>query len=84
TILDQFKLSVEDLRRQLDEEAEEAAGGGDAAEEDGKIGVSPRVKDVLSRAYQASREFGHSYVGPEHLLIGLAEEGEGIAAGVLR
>ncbi|MGE7157405.1 AAA family ATPase [Methylorubrum rhodesianum] len=84
TIIDQFKLSVEDLRRQLDQEAEGSAAGAPDEEDEGKIGVSPRVKDALSRAYQASRDFGHSYVGPEHLLIGLAEEGEGIAADVLR
>ncbi|WP_407324880.1 Clp protease N-terminal domain-containing protein [Klebsiella variicola] len=29
-------------------------------------------------------ELGHSYVGPEHFLIGLAEEGEGLAANLLR
>ena len=32
----------------------------------------------------ASNELGHSYVGPEHFLIGLAEEGEGLAANLLR
>ncbi|PXF65986.1 Clp protease ClpC, partial [Escherichia coli O157] len=43
-----------------------------------------RVKDALSRAFVASNELGHSYVGPEHFLIGLAEEGEGLAANLLR
>ncbi|RRE79480.1 ATP-dependent Clp protease ATP-binding subunit [Klebsiella pneumoniae] len=51
---------------------------------EGEIGVSPRVKDALSRAFVASNELGHSYVGPEHFLIGLAEEGEGLAANLLR
>ena len=46
--------------------------------------MSPRVKDALSRAFVASNELGHSYVGPEHFLIGLAEEGEGLAANLLR
>lgn len=82
TILDQFKVSLDDLRHQLDQEA--AQREAEAGQEDGEIGVSPRVKDALSRAFRASGEFGHSYVGPEHLLIGLAEEGEGLAADVLR
>ena len=41
------------------------------------------MKSALSRAFSVSGEFGHSYVGPEHLLIGLAEEGEGIGPDVL-
>ena len=43
--------------------------------------MSPRVKDALSRAFVASNELGHSYVGPEHFLIGLAEgRRKGLAA----
>ncbi|NBJ13462.1 ATP-dependent Clp protease ATP-binding subunit [Microvirga arsenatis] len=81
TILDQFKVSLDDLRNQI---VQESRRGDFNPEEGGEIGVSPRVKDALSRAFSVSGEFGHSYVGPEHLLIGLAEEGEGIAADVLR
>ncbi|MFC0280357.1 ATP-dependent Clp protease ATP-binding subunit [Falsigemmobacter intermedius] len=79
TILEQFKVDVDDLRRQIEKEAKR----GDAKTE-GEIGVSPRLKDALNRAFIASNELGHSYVGPEHLLIGLAEEGEGLAAAMLR
>src|SRR3954454_877789 len=88
TILDQFKVSLDDLRRQVEQETTRESGrkrrreGED--EETAEVGVSPRVKDALARAFAASRDFGHSYVGPEHLLIGLAEEGEGVAADVLR
>ncbi|HBX3655401.1 TPA: ATP-dependent Clp protease ATP-binding subunit [Klebsiella pneumoniae subsp. pneumoniae] len=74
TILGQFKIKVDDLKRQIESEAKR----GDKPFE-GEIGVSPRVKDALSRAFVASNELGHSYVGPEHFLIGLAEEGEGLA-----
>lgn len=82
TVFDQFKVSIDEMRQQLEGEARpherrEHAEGGD-------IGVSPRLKDALSRALRASRELGHSYVGPEHLLIGLAEEDEGIAGATLR
>jgi len=81
TLMSQFKVSVDDLRAQLDREARPRE---ETEEESTEIGVSPRLKDALSRAIRASLDFGHSYVGPEHLLIGLAEEGEGIAADVLR
>ncbi|MFN3575953.1 MAG: Clp protease N-terminal domain-containing protein, partial [Tabrizicola sp.] len=79
TILEQFKVNADDLRRQIETEAKR--GEARAA---GEIGVSPRLKDALNRAFIASNELGHSYVGPEHLLIGLAEEGEGLAASILR
>lgn len=80
TLLGQYKIDADDLRRQIGKEARK----GDAKNEGGEIGVSPRVKDALNRAFLASNELGHSYVGPEHLLIELAEEGEGLAAGLLR
>ena len=79
TILSQFKIKVDDLKRQIEAEAKR----GDKPFE-GEVGVSPRVKDALSRAFVASNELGHAYVGPEHFLIGLAEEGEGLAANLLR
>ncbi|WP_281242760.1 ATP-dependent Clp protease ATP-binding subunit [Citreimonas salinaria] len=78
-ILEQFKLDADDLQRQVEADAPR----GDHPTE-GEIGVSPRLKDALNRAFIASNELGHSYVGPEHLLIGLAEEGEGLAASILR
>jgi ATP-dependent Clp protease ATP-binding subunit ClpC len=81
TILDQFKISVDDLKRQIDTEARR----GDAdPDDDTEFGVSPRTKDALARAFAASHDLGHSYVGPEHLLVGLAEEGEGMAADLLK
>ncbi|MBC6982852.1 ATP-dependent Clp protease ATP-binding subunit [Caulobacter sp. 17J80-11] len=80
TVLEQFKVSIDDLRREL----ESASPRGKPGEAEGELGVSPRVKSALARAFQASRELRHSYVGPEHLLIGLAEEGEGIAGELLR
>nr|WP_282572314.1 AAA family ATPase [Roseomonas acroporae] len=83
TTLDQFKVSADELRDGLARDARRDEGGRDAAK-GGEIGVSPRVKDALSRAFAASRELGHSYVGPEHLLIGLAEEDEGVAGATLR
>ncbi len=81
TILAQFKISVDDLKRQIDTDARRGEAN---AEETTQISVSPRAKDALSRAFAASHDLGHSYVGPEHLLIGLAEEGEGLAADLLK
>lgn len=80
TILDHFKISADDLRAQIEREASR----GEHQEEGAEIGVSPRLKNALGRAFTASRELGHSYIGPEHLLVGLAEEDEGMAGDMLR
>jgi ATP-dependent Clp protease ATP-binding subunit ClpC len=49
-----------------------------------QIDVSARAKQVLELAINNSRLLGHKYVGPEHILIGLIEENEGLAAQHLR
>ncbi len=51
--------------------------------EEVELSVSPRVKNVLERSFSISREFGHSYIGPEHILIALAEEEDSLAFQVL-
>nr|WP_308430421.1 AAA family ATPase [Parvularcula lutaonensis] len=80
TLFDQFKIDPDDLLRYVEANAPK----GEGSSEGGEIGVSPRMKDALNRALISSTELGHSYVGPEHLLIGLAEEGEGLASDVLK
>ncbi|CTQ50364.1 ATP-dependent Clp protease ATP-binding subunit [Jannaschia donghaensis] len=79
-VLDTFKLSLDDLRDQI----ETAAPRGEEAASDREVSITPRLKDALGRAFAAASEMGHGYVGPEHLLIGLAEEGEGLASDILR
>ncbi|MDA0365759.1 MAG: ATP-dependent Clp protease ATP-binding subunit, partial [Chloroflexi bacterium] len=57
-------------------------GRGDRAST-GEIGLTPRAKKVIELAVDEARRLSHSYIGTEHLLLGLVREGEGIAAGVL-
>ena len=49
----------------------------------GDIGLTPRAKKVIELAVDEARRLNQSYIGTEHLLIGLMREGEGVAAGVL-
>ena len=49
----------------------------------GEIGLAPRAKKVVELAVDEARRMNHTYIGTEHLLIGLLREGEGVAAGVL-
>ena len=48
-----------------------------------EIGLTPGAKKVIELAVDEARRLSHSYIGTEHLLLGLVREGEGIAAGVL-
>ena len=44
---------------------------------------TPRAKKVLELALREGLQLGHNYIGPEHLLLGLVREGEGVGAQVL-
>src|SRR6266446_2441764 len=50
----------------------------------GNIPYTPRVKKVLALAGKEAKALNHSYVGTEHILLGLLREGEGVAARVLK
>jgi len=49
----------------------------------GEVGLAPRAKRVIELAVDEARHFNSSYIGTEHLLLGLLREGEGTACGVL-
>lgn len=65
----------------IQEEVENLIGRGqDAAQ---TIHYTPRAKKVIELSMDEARKLGHSYVGTEHILLGLIREGEGVAARVL-
>jgi len=64
------------------EAVEHTIGRGDKPVE-GDAGLTPRAKKVIALAVDEARTLSHRCIGTEHLLLGLAREGEGIAAGVL-
>ena len=49
----------------------------------GEIGLTPRAKKVIELSVKEARRLNHSYIGTEHLLLGLVREGEGVAFGIL-
>jgi ATP-dependent Clp protease ATP-binding subunit ClpC len=49
----------------------------------GQIPFTPRAKNVLEQAMREAMSLGHDYIGTEHLLLGLARDGEGVAAQIL-
>jgi len=43
----------------------------------------PHGQRVLKLSLEEARQLGHNYIGTEHLLLGLSQDGEGVAARVL-
>src|SRR5687767_15362072 len=75
-------LNVE--RDEIQQKIEETVKKGKAAQATGPdLPYTSRAKKVLELAMSEARELGHSYVGTEHLLLGLLREEKGIAAQVL-
>jgi ATP-dependent Clp protease ATP-binding subunit ClpC len=82
-IYKQFKVNPDDIRNYID--ANTPKGAREVKEgETPQLYISPRVKNVFELAFRASQELGHSYIGPEHLLVGLIEEEDGMAGDLLR
>ena len=68
---------------QIHERVEESVRKGKATISLGELPYTSRAKKVLEFAMAEARDFNHSYVGTEHLLLGLLREEKGIAAQVL-
>ena len=67
----------------MQEKIEETVRSGKATIALGELPYTSRAKKVLEFAMAEARELNHSYVGTEHLLLGLLREEKGIAAQVL-
>jgi len=66
------------------EKVKKVVGTGPEQKVIGKIPYTPRVKKVLDLAKREAKELSHTYVGTEHLLLGLLAEGGGVAARILK
>ncbi len=79
-VLERMGLELEVVRMEVEKEV----GSGPPQKSSGNIPYTPRVKKVLALANKEAKALNHSYVGTEHLLLGLLREGEGVAARVLK
>jgi ATP-dependent Clp protease ATP-binding subunit ClpA len=79
-VLQKMGLDLETVRM----EVEKQVGSGPDQKMVGNIPYTPRVKKVLALAGKEAKALNHSYVGTEHILLGLLREGEGVAARVLK
>jgi ATP-dependent Clp protease ATP-binding subunit ClpC len=79
-VLQKMGLDLDTVRNAV----EKQVGKGPAAKPSGNISYTPRVKKVLALAGKEAKSLNHSYVGTEHILLGLLREGDGVAARVLK
>jgi ATP-dependent Clp protease ATP-binding subunit ClpC len=80
SVLQKMGLDLETVRGAV----EKQVGTGAESKTQGSIPYTPRVKKVLALAGKEAKALNHSYVGTEHILLGLLREGEGVAARVLK
>ncbi|WP_411282922.1 ATP-dependent Clp protease ATP-binding subunit, partial [Lapillicoccus sp.] len=76
--LENLDISLAAVREQV----QEIIGQGQQAPT-GHIPFTPRAKKVLEYSLREGLQLGHTYIGTEHILLGLIREGEGVAAQVL-
>ena len=79
-VLQKMGLDLETVRM----EVEKQVGTGPDQKMIGNIPYTPRVKKVLDLAKREARNLNHTYIGTEHILLGLLREGDGVAARILR
>ncbi len=81
SVLQKMGLDLETVRAEVEKQV---GIGQESKTPVGSIPYTPRVKKVLALAGKEAKALNHSYVGTEHILLGLLREGEGVAARVLR
>ncbi|MGA2686144.1 MAG: ATP-dependent Clp protease ATP-binding subunit [Verrucomicrobiota bacterium] len=79
-VLQKMGLDLETVRM----EVEKRVGTGPDQKMIGNIPYTPRVKKVLDLAKREAKNLNHTYIGTEHILLGLLREGDGVAAQILR
>jgi ATP-dependent Clp protease ATP-binding subunit ClpC len=77
--LEALGISLAAVRQQV----EEIIGRSQHQPPQGHIPFTPRAKKVLELSLREALQLGHTYIGTEHILLGLIREGEGVAAQVL-
>src|ERR1041385_8309737 len=79
-VLQKLGLDLETVRKEI----ERQVGTGPDQKIIGNIPYTPRVKKCLALAVREAKALNHTYVGTEHILLGLLREGDGVAARVLK
>ncbi len=78
-VLNELGVTLKDARREVERII--GRGSGFVPPE---IPFTPKVKTLFEQSFKEARSLGHNHIGTEHLLLGLIEAGEGVAAKVLQ
>jgi ATP-dependent Clp protease ATP-binding subunit ClpC len=79
-VLTNLSVDLDDIQQKIEETVKKGKAAAAAGPD---LPYTSRAKKVLELAMTEARELNHSYVGTEHLLLGLLREEKGIAAQVL-
>src|SRR3954463_9904574 len=80
SVLQNLNVELEEIQQKIEETVKKGKAGQASGPD---LPYTSRAKKVLELAMSEARELNHSYVGTEHLLLGLLREEKGIAAQVL-
>ncbi len=80
SVLGKLGLNLENIRA----EVEKQVGRGPDQNVIGNIPYTPSVKKVLALAAKNAKALNHTYVGTEHILLGILDDNDGVAARVLK
>ncbi|MFM6107875.1 MAG: ATP-dependent Clp protease ATP-binding subunit [Sphaerospermopsis kisseleviana] len=78
-VLAELGINLKDARREVEKII--GRGSGFVPPE---IPFTPKVKSLFEQSFREAHSLGHNYINTEHLLLGLTEAGEGVAAKVLQ
>src|SRR3989344_4537366 len=78
SILKNLDLNQEELQKYAESQLGTSNYSGN------NIGLTPRAKQIIQLAFQEALELGHNYIGPEHILLGIIREAEGLGAQILK
>jgi ATP-dependent Clp protease ATP-binding subunit ClpA len=78
-VLESFGMSLEGARQEVVDKV-----GLGKQEPSGKIPFTPRAKKTLELSLREALQLRHTYIGTEHILLGLIREGDGVAAQIMR
>lgn len=77
-VLSKFGIEIDWARREVEKIIGRGAGFVQV-----EIPFTPRARQVLEFSWDEARQLGHTFIGPEHLMLGLIREGEGVASHIL-
>lgn len=78
-LLEKYGIEIEEIRNML----EEYLGYGDSLMPKGELLLTPRTKRLFDESIIEAKKLNHKYVSPEHLLLALINEEEGVAYTIL-